>query len=52
MFMMINQVKNKYIKIQPDYQYVVRFKDIMRQYLHMDKLVQEKHIQCKDLDII
>ena len=52
MFTMMNQVKNKYIKTQLDCPYVVRFKDIMPPFLHMDKLVQEKLIQWKVSDII
>jgi hypothetical protein len=52
MFMMINQINNKFIKILQDYQYVVPYKDIMLQFLLMDKQEQEKLIQWKDLDII
>ena len=38
------------MKILLDCQSVVRFKVIMRQYLHMDRPVQEKPTRCKVLD--
>jgi hypothetical protein len=49
MYMMTKHLNNKFIKIQQDSLYVVLFKDIMRQFSHMDKLEQEKHLQWKDL---
>jgi hypothetical protein len=52
MFMMINVNKLIYIIQLLDYQYVQLCKVIMQQYLHMDKQVQVKPIQCKVLNII
>ena len=50
MCMMTRPLNNKFIKILLDCQSVARFKVTMRQFLHMDKLVQEKPILCKVLD--
>lgn len=49
---MTKPVNNKSIKIQQDFLYVAPLKDIMLRSLLMVKLVQERHIQWKDLDII
>lgn len=50
MCMMTKPLNNKFMKILLDCQSVVRSKVIMRQFLHMDRLVQGKLTPCKVLD--
>ena len=51
MSMMMNLVNNKFIKILLAFLLVQLYKATMQLFLLMGKLVQEKHTQCKVLDI-
>jgi hypothetical protein len=52
MFMMMKHNRSISITTQLVYPYVQHYKVTMQQYLHMVKQVQERPIQCKDLNII